>query len=233
MALASLTFLLPATTALAASTPAATETSSDYFNNIESTNLGWVFSVTSTVQVTGLGYYDYTADPAHPGLFCCATDNRTSGGLLDNHMVGIFDSSGNLLASANVPAGEAGVLIGDFRYVPISSLTLTPGVYVVDGTQQGTGLAVPTDPVVFDFSTFATISSIADLGGTYTGNGSPATLAFPGIGGNPYLAYMGPNFIVSTGVPEPSTWAMLLAGFGIVGAAAGRRRQTRGAAAVA
>ena len=35
------------------------------------------------------------------------------------------------------------------------------------------------------------------------------------------------GFVVSVGgVPEPASWAMMIAGFGLVGAAARRRRQT-------
>src|SRR5437868_540703 len=42
--------------------------------------VGWQFTITSPVAITGLGYYDYASD-----------------GLLSNHDVGIFDTSGNLL----------------------------------------------------------------------------------------------------------------------------------------
>jgi hypothetical protein len=38
--------------------------------------------------------------------------------------------------------------------------------------------------------------------------------------------YFGPNFQLLAAVPEPSTWAMMLVGFGAVGFAMRRRRQT-------
>ncbi len=51
--------------------------------------------------------------------------------------------------------------------------------------------------------------------GTTAGR-STFIFGFKGVGG----------IIVEPGVPEPATWAMMIAGFGLVGAAARRRRQT-------
>jgi hypothetical protein len=207
--------------------PAATITATEYFNNVESTNLGWEFTVNSPVRVTALGYYDYTADSPQPVLFCCSADNRTSGGLLDSHEVGIFTTSGTLLASGLVPAGTSGTLINDFRYVSIASLSLGAGTYVIGATQEGSGGANPTDPVVFSFSSFATIPQVSVVGGVYTGAGTPGTLTFPGTSPSGYTAYMGPNFLVGT-VPETSTWAMMLLGFAGLGFAAYCRTSATG-----
>ena len=55
--------------------------------------LGWEFTVTQPVGITGLGYYDYNSD-----------------GLVSSHEVGIFNLSGTLLVSASIPSGTVGEL---------------------------------------------------------------------------------------------------------------------------
>lgn len=49
--------------------------------------------------------------------------------------------------------------------------------------------------------------------------------AFGGPGGLPPFALLDNVSVVDSAVPEPASWAMLIAGFGLVGAAARRRRQ--------
>jgi len=230
---------LPVRSASATSTPAADFTSSLlYFNNVESNALGWQFQVNSTITFTALGYYDYTAASPQPSLLCCTPDSRTSGGLLDNHIVGIFnDSSQQLLTSTTVPAGTVGTLIGSFTYVSIPSYVLGPGTYSVVGTQQGTAGVNPTDPVVFLFTALSTIPEITDLGGQY-GFGTPGVLTFPQINSG-YQAYMGPNFLVSTvsGVPGPTAGAglpgVLFAGGGLLAWRRNRRMRRVSAASAA
>jgi hypothetical protein len=178
--------------------PAVTIVPTRYFTNVESTNLGWEFTVNSPVTVWGLGYYDYTADSGLAGLSnsCCTAAPQTSGGLTETHQVGIYNSSGVLVTSATVPAGTAGILVNDFRYVSIApAVTLAPGSYVIVATQENTGSEAATDPVVYTFSTFNTIPQITVPGGgsTYTWSGSYGALTYsPGTSG--YQAYMGPNF---------------------------------------
>ena len=60
---------------------------------------------------------------------------------------------------------------------------------------------------------------------TFTANGTSQVLSFLSVGtpdGQPPIALL--DGVSLTAVPEPATWALLLAGFGMVGYAARRRR---------
>jgi hypothetical protein len=71
--------------------------------------VGATFTVGSqAVTVTALGVYDSNQD-----------------GLVASHSVGIW-SSGSLIANAVVPAGTGATLQGSYRYVGITTLTLSP-----------------------------------------------------------------------------------------------------------
>jgi hypothetical protein len=154
--------------------------------------LGWEFQDNSTVDVTSLGVFDDSLD-----------------GLAESHEVGIWNSSGVLLASATVAAGTTDPLIANFRYTSIAPITLTPGDYFIgavwlDGADNnvfsGVGGAVTTDPAI----TYLNASYAA--GGTLS---DPTNLSTsPG--------YFGPNLTL-TSVPEPATWAMLVLGIGVIG----------------
>lgn len=81
--------------------------------------VGWDFEVTEPRTANFLGVYDADAD----GL-AIATE------------VGLWDRDTNtLLASATVPAGTLGHLVGQFRYTPIPELSLLPGVTYALGAQ--------------------------------------------------------------------------------------------------
>ena len=145
----------------AAADPAASFTLSSTdlaFNNVEATVVGWSFEVNSAISVGQLGYYDYALSAPYPSIICCSRDSRTGGGLLDNHMVGIYDNSTEtLLTSVTIPAGTAVSIANYYRVAFTQPITLNPGVYTIAGTQQGTLDADPTDPVIFSFTNFTTI----------------------------------------------------------------------------
>jgi hypothetical protein len=84
----------------------------NFFDNsyLITQSAGFVFTPTSDLVVSALGFFDYLGD-----------------GLEENHEIGIFNATGNLLVYTVVPAGNAVRLDDDFRYVDISPLTLEAG----------------------------------------------------------------------------------------------------------
>ncbi len=91
--------------------------------------LGHAFTVgNSDLTVTSLAYYD------GPNSALANASGYTADGLNNAHSVGIWDSSGTLVASALIPAGVS-TAINDFQFVPLgSSVTLLANqVYVLGG----------------------------------------------------------------------------------------------------
>ncbi|MCU1328621.1 MAG: hypothetical protein JWN34_3991 [Bryobacterales bacterium] len=79
-------------------------------------SIGWKFSVSATVNVTGLAWLD-----------------PTGAGLAEPHRVGIFDAAtGAVLVSTTVAAGTSVPYQDGFRFSAVS-FTLRPGTYVVGG----------------------------------------------------------------------------------------------------
>jgi hypothetical protein len=77
-------------------------------NSCCSYSLGWEFTVNQNITVTELGYYDAGQD-----------------GLAEDHAVGIFDASDNLLTSGVVTNSDS--LENGFRYTDVTDVTLYAG----------------------------------------------------------------------------------------------------------
>ena len=100
---------------------------------------GFEFELIAGVTVSALGGWDYALD-----------------GLQHAMPVGLYDGSCQLVASVTVPAGTEGTLVGQFRYVPIAPIDLSPGSYRMaaliqcpDNTPQVLSLDdVSADPAV-------------------------------------------------------------------------------------
>jgi hypothetical protein len=176
---------------------------SNYGSNI---TLGWGFTLTDAVTVTDLGYFDGNA------------------GLTDPHPVGIWNSLGNLLAEATVPAGTTAALVSGFRFVPISPVLLNPGSYSIGGYANMTS----PDEFRFEVSSASTVAGLtfgpADLFTQADSLARPTTKAdvFSQDG------YFGPDFLVSgpvTTVPEPGDIGMSLLGLAVVMGIRFRRAQ--------
>ncbi len=163
--------------------------------------LGWEFTTTKSFKVDGLGAFDYEGD-----------------GLAADHDVGLWDSTGTLLASTTVLAGAGATLIDNFRYNSITSLLIGPGTYYVgalwlDGADKST---FPGD------GSSSTITGVSFVQNGYAVGGS---LTAPTGSTGEGASYFGGNLTLSSSAPEPMSWALMLVGFGGMGAALRARRR--------
>ncbi len=188
--------ITPETTALTLSDP-----NGDGSNGTDWT-LGWSFSVNSQIDVTALGVYDSGQD-----------------GLTEDHAVGLWDASGNLLASTIVPAG-GGTLDNYFVFEPINGVVLDPGNYVV-GARMGDEYYNPYSGTAPGVTTPPEITFLINL---YVQSGG---LDFPTQSSNStQFGWFGGDFQFEP-VPEPSQVA--IGALMLIGAAgyAIRRRLAR------
>jgi len=205
---------------VAAAPPAAANTAAWEFTTVGSEDsfgdfsLGTAFTVNSAVTVTGLGIYGPAVGNL-VNLYECA-DVACS-------------STGTLLASATVTAGDTA--IGHFVYKLGSFGTLATNTgYLIVGTMPA------GNNLVWDNAGFATnpAFNVASYSDRYTADLSGGF--DPEVKGSAINGYFGPNLLIGSGggtggggggagaVPEPASWAMLIAGFGLTGAAMRRRR---------
>jgi Domain of unknown function (DUF4082)/PEP-CTERM motif len=167
-------------------------------------NLGWSFSANANASVVGLG--DYFATP--PASFP------------QPQQVGLWDSSGNLLASVYVTGSETPVGTAPWVFEPITPVPLTAGQTYVVGAQGGadwTGFlgSATLDPrITFGTALFTFVGSSNN---PLVEPMSPGS-GFGDFGGNVELA-------ATAVIPEPSTWALMAIGFAGLGCAAYRRKR--------
>jgi hypothetical protein len=180
----------------------------DYFGDDDGPfTVGFRFRAETDFVVTALGAFDYLGD-----------------GFGHSHVIGLWDvASGSLMATATVNPGSGAPLVGQFRYVDVAGVTLTANrEYIVAasefyGATRDLYASVPAAAFTMapDLSYLAPRSAAEAPG-----------LVFPELEiGAPFSGVFGANFQV-TAVPEPSTWALLLASFGWGGAVWVRSRLT-------
>lgn len=160
--------------------------------------LGYSFSLSQSFSLTGLGIFDEGGD-----------------GLLNSYDVGLWSAGGTLLASTVVSGGTAATLVDGYRYDAFSPITLGVGDYRIGALYTN---AAGADPLYFagGANTITPIAGVTYGTSAFAGGATltnPTQLTPDGAGG-----YFGPNLMLGA-VPEPSTWAMLLLGFGAIGTA--------------
>jgi hypothetical protein len=168
-------------------------------------NLGWSFTAKADVAVVGLGNWAGAPFP-------------------QDQQVGLWNSSGVLLASAFVSNSSSKVGSAPWLFSAITPVRLVAGQTYVVGGQGGADYTGLIAGATFD----PRISFGVDLFSSLNG-GANSPLVEPtfteGFGPN-QASWFGGNIELSV-VPETSTWAMMLLGFaglGFVGY--GRSRKT-------
>ncbi|MEO8142341.1 MAG: PEPxxWA-CTERM sorting domain-containing protein [Sphingomicrobium sp.] len=190
--------------ALAAAAPASAQiapafeyTSSSTLVDNRAFTLGYSFTLSEATTINALGYW--------------------ASGTLTSHQVAIWDLGGTLLTSGTVTAADT--LLGHYRYDSIAPLVLGAGSYVIGG--QFTSGDFPTD--------LSGVTNAANYGWTqdrYAGGGFafPTSTSGGGYGQNG-IAIVNFSVVQNAAVPEPATWAMMLIGFGGIGASLRRRKR--------
>jgi len=153
------------------------------------TTFGYDFTVgSSAIQLTALGIWDWNQN-----------------GLTNAHTINLWDTSGNLLATALISAGTINPLDGQFRYATISPVILSAGTtYVLGATYVGYDLDPPITNDSGDQATFDPAVSPGNVRfRTGGGFGFPDNTSIgPG-------SLVGPNAQFRS-VPEPGSTALLL-----------------------
>jgi hypothetical protein len=164
--------------------------------------VGFRFTDTAPAVVTSLGVYDFASD-----------------GLIASHEIGLWSSSGVLLASATVPAGTAAPIQNGFRYVALA----TPILLVPNQSYDVGAFFGSDDSQAIRVNGFATDSTIQYEWSDITGS---ASLVQPhGVAGSIYdPGVFGPGLLLAS-VPEPSTLAAMMVGGSLLALLGVSRRQ--------
>ena len=164
--------------------------------------LGWKFSVTAPTSVGALGVYD-----------------SFQAGLAGTAQVGLWLASGGTpLAQTTIAAGTDAALDGYFRFAPVSSTALTPGIeYIVGAHLDGDATSLFGGNGIVDPRV-----SVIDVRYSSFGSG----FGFPDQTdlGTDGAAFLGGNFQL-TSVPLPA--AAWLFGSGVIRLAGLVRRRNR------
>ncbi len=164
--------------------------------------LGWKFSVTAPTSVEALGVYDSFQD-----------------GLAGTAQVGLWLASGGTpLVQTTIAAGTDAALDGYFRFAPVSSTALTPGIeYIVGAHLDGDATSLFGGNGIVD-------PRVSEIDVRYSSFGSGFGFPDQTDLGTDGAAFLGGNFQL-TSVPLPA--AAWLFGSGVIGLAGLVRRRNR------
>jgi VPDSG-CTERM motif len=177
--------------------------------------LGYSFSVDGSLTFNALAVFDVIS--ATPG----SAGHTNAPGLTQDHRVGVWDASGNLLASTTVVPGDpttsSANTYGTWVYKVLASpVTLQSGTYTIGAFYAGA-----SDPVMVQQSTL-TVSGVTYINGRYLYS---STFACPtGTYSPNEQQYFGPTML---SVPDGGTTLILL-GSALAGLTMARRRMFRG-----
>jgi hypothetical protein len=166
-------------------------------NSGSSWSLGYQFVANTNATVTGLGTFDFAQD-----------------GFAQDQQVGLWDSSGNLLASVYVSNSDP--LQGFWRFHNIVGVTLVAGDTYYVAAQGGEGYTYETG----GFTVAPEITFVQDAW-HYNGDGSNNPLAFPDQSDH-LQGFFGGNIELNS-TPEPGT--LVLLGSGLLAAVGVIRRK--------
>lgn len=166
--------------------------------------VGWRFDVNTSIILTDLGVWNQDTLAGFEGL-------------TSDHMVGLWDSSGNLLTSG--VAGPGGNVVGAWTYTDVANVVLNVGERYTIGALYNAGGVQDNDAYI---STPSSIGLAAEINATTNGVFPLAAdmgFVFPGSDST-NLGRFGPNFLF-TAIPTPGSLAVL----GLGGLVATRRRR--------
>lgn len=158
--------MLASASFLYADTLGVTTSTDTVYVNTGTWTLGYSFQVNTAITVTALAVFDADAD-----------------GLNVSHDVGIWNASGNLLASTTVAAGAVDPILGGYRYAAISGLPLTAGNIYYVGAVNG----MDNDGWLQDPSVLVAAPEITYLSRQYESSGG--SLVFPDQSGSGNTRY--------------------------------------------
>lgn len=163
--------------------------------------LGYEFTTSVSFTVNALGYFN--------------------DGLGNSHLVGIWDTSGDLLTSATVTGSDP--LTGNFLYQSITPYILAPGTYLIGGQYLGSNNVFPV--YARGLTTVAGFTWVTSEQANGTGLNFP-TIAYGMYYGTNGIPLVDLSYADDPAVPEPATWSLLLSAALVAGVVCRRKYQT-------
>jgi choice-of-anchor C domain-containing protein len=149
---------------------------------------------------------------------------------IDNSLWGASDGARSVELLGVSPGGVEQVITNQFvvgqKYIMRFDLSANP--FALDGQYGATVSVTGAAAVGYNYLKTAantpTNMLYQSFAYAFTATSQTKTIAFVGNGNGPLGIVLDNVSIVEAGVPEPASWAMMLAGFGLTGAMMRRRR---------